>query len=1020
MKDYYGNRKPYVYVMLHESDRSRVIPVLEAMEGKGLGICGIGQQKVSRAKKALAILVFVSDAFVQEQQDDFFAAKDLDVPLIPIMLEDVELPPLMHQAMYAQNSIPANRYPTARMLADRILTAEVFANPEVTTAQKRASRLGLGMLCGGAAAVLALLLVLLLPKGQKPPTEELVVQTSYENPFGFTQEDLDAIRGVTILGEHAQFLNKDQVNTDVHIDLDSLGHREQEQETVRWFWNEDGSEVSMTEYDLRFLQMMPNVQTISLAKVNASTIPDLSGLRTLRSVDFRDCQLGDIEGMANSTIQTFHCEDSTVWDFGPLSSCSSLQEATLKQTVFEGTDYSNFGPPQLTRLAIQNASHLGTPLNLSGLQQCKHLWELRIGGFNTDTLDGLAGLESVQQLYLHNFPNLRNISALRMLKAMTTLEIWDSYSLMELSPLEDCTQLRNMHLVNLPATDIHFMDALVNLENIGLHVQENNLDFLHNLKRKSGVGLYISGPIQDYSGLEAIDSFSDLHIHLSNQSYHELVEPYLENKTVINEMSLYECRDVRLEKLPKLYRGLIINRGDLKNFVGLKDRITNLKLENMQNLTSLNGLENNQFFHEMTINGCVRLTDWSALKGMNISNLTIGGVAVLPDFESFRVMSSLTLDSLLGITDLQCLEKMPNTQINLSLPGMASDTDLSALNTMQGHMLAVPPELEVPAMKLVETGHFLGYTIVFPEGEWRNELQFSLESLEELEILPDAVLEKITAVHLIGDTIYDPWEYIIWENWQGDKAVPYLHNNRTGENIKVRFGSIENLSQLKKLTGLQELSLAYQPLKSLNGIQQIPSLRRLTVSYDSELKDISPAFGLDALEWLEARRSGIDSIQGIQNLHRLNGLELAYTNVTDLSPLEQCDYSFANRSTDGFFLYVDGLQIERFPALNRIQNFNWLNISDINLDLRTISTGLSGSDLHGLTAGNMIHSQEDLEYVVNTFPNLRKLHFYGSRNVTDLSVLLRLDNLIEVNVDAYLRDEAAKLMSQKPSVVVNW
>ena len=115
MKDYSGNRIPYIYLMFHESDRERVLPVLEAMEGHGLRFCGIEQQNISHAKKALAVLAFLSEAFVQEQQSAFFAAKDLGIPLIPVMLETMDLPPLMQQALYAQNSILANRYPTPRL-----------------------------------------------------------------------------------------------------------------------------------------------------------------------------------------------------------------------------------------------------------------------------------------------------------------------------------------------------------------------------------------------------------------------------------------------------------------------------------------------------------------------------------------------------------------------------------------------------------------------------------------------------------------------------------------------------------------------------------------------------------------------------------------------------------------------------------------------------------------------------------------------------------------------------------------
>lgn len=1019
MKDYSGNQFPYLYILFDESDRERVLPVVEAMEGRGIRFCGIEKQNAGKARKALAAVAFLSEKFVQDERrtEDFFAVKDSGVPMIPVMLDNFVLPEIMQQAMYAKNSLMADRYPMPEALAQRILTAEVFANPTVTPAQKKASRLGLAGLCACAAVVLGLTVFALRPEEEPAPVVEEVVQTEYELPFGMTQKDLEAVRYAIIIGEHHRFVSLDEMNNGFRSKTcEEFGHRQWTEDGVQWYWNEDNSEVTMTEYDLGFLELFPNLLGVQMAKVRAQELPDLSGQKNLKEVQLFDCEIPDIGGIAGAAISKFVSENTAVRDYGPLSDCPKLNSVFINLNDAD-TDFTAFGPKNLARLEIYNNSGADADLRLDGLQNSVNLRELTLTGLLTQNLDFLDGLISMNRLKLQNMPQLWDISAIGLLRNLEGLEIWDTNALYDVTPVGQCIRLKSLQLGGMPASDFRFMDNLISLTEIGLHAQQTNLDFLRCLKNKNSVNLYFSGPIQDFSALASINSFNYLHVNLWNRSYHELVEPYLENCIVYNTLNLYDCRDVRLDHLPKINQELYIQYGDLKNLEGMPERIFRVRLENMQQLVSLKGLENDNSLTKLTVNGCLRLKDWSALDGLPLSELSIGGIKNLPDFENITVNNTLTLDSIPELTELSCLEKLPNKKLNLCLPGMDGAADLSALKCMEGWGLSVPPELEIQAMKLVENGKFRRYEIVFPEGDWRNDLRFSLQSMEDLETLPEAVLKQVTRLYILGDTVYDPDVYELWDRWEGNRQIPFLHNRETGENIQVKEGSIRDFSVLEKLTGLRELIMMYQPLQNLEGIQNMSSLWRLEVNYCQNLTDISQAFTLDTLTRLSFYSTPVDSIQGIQNLHRLESLSMSSTKVSDLSPLVQCDFRHAMEEFDGIWLECNSIPAQDFSPLCNVPKYEWLCFNNLPIDAVEFFSMMEQTEVRGI-AVDWLGSQEGFQAMLDAFPGLQRIFMHGNREVKDLTPLLNMSELREVYVSQDMRTQAEQLRAQNPHFTI--
>ena len=86
-KPYSGNSKPFVLVLFSEKDKARVAPVLEALEKKGLTLCGQdGRATEKQAKKACTTITFLSENFSKDEskQRVFFTADAARMPIIPV------------------------------------------------------------------------------------------------------------------------------------------------------------------------------------------------------------------------------------------------------------------------------------------------------------------------------------------------------------------------------------------------------------------------------------------------------------------------------------------------------------------------------------------------------------------------------------------------------------------------------------------------------------------------------------------------------------------------------------------------------------------------------------------------------------------------------------------------------------------------------------------------------------------------------------------------------------------------
>jgi len=1009
-----------VNLLLAQADKAVMAPLLEALSAKGIKVSEGNPEGEETLLAALSENFFADKALT----DALLGAvgKGGDKVLL-LQLDKAEIPDDIRNAIYARNIISVDGR-DADLVADRIIDA--------LPAKK--STLPVALIAGGVVLLaLVVFMVVRGMQGSKPQeTEQAAEETqeiAYPIPAGLTAEELAQIKCVAVIGEHFKYYNNDEFNSfkrmgDGAADLAYSLANDSGEGDGRWFWNEDGSEVAMTSYDLRFLSMMPRLEEIHMVNVRVTDAPDLSGSEMLSKIYARDCEPGDLSWIAQSGVKEVYLRCDA--DYSVLGDCPKLQLANLTLLPGRTADFASFAPPRLTDFVL-DAGGDNNGADLSGLAGCERLTHVVISGTAAADLSFLQGKSGISELRLSSMRQLRDISAVGSLEGLTTLDISECFMVGDYSPIGECRNLKRLSIgadYENRLQDASFIGNLTNLENISLSgITLPGLDFLPQIAqgRMNLSSLDLGGSVGDYSGLGAFGMIGRLTLYPDNPADAGAIYAALADSR-INYLTLGNLDQVDLSALPQPTQELTLDRCGITDLTSVPEgwAVPSLTLSNCQTLRSLEGLDSPDGFGKdggiLKIFNCPRLTDWSAIEGMKLNSLDITGGYTLPDEGNFRT-STFLLDSVAGIENLDFLDEMDNSEpVSFKFVGLEDLQSIKPLERFHGAYIIVSPELEEQAKDLVSAGNFKEYRIEYPQGGWEiDNSGLTLLSLDELETLPDALLRRVERFSLAGDVLFDPDEDEgIWKNW-GDSDRPELsvHNFNTGEERKVARGSgvVESMDYFEKLTGLRFLNLWDQPLESVDGIQNLRELHDLGLAFCDNLSDISPVFALQNLHSLWLNGPNIESIQGVQNLTQLCRLDISDTGVSDLSPLAEVDYSTAVKENGGFEFAVSGHHIEDFSPLSAVPAFSRLMMGNAD-PVRYVSV-LEGKEIRCFEAVGGFSEEsaaEDADALfaefVRNHPELSELDIPWNERITDLTPLLELQNLEKVRISANM--EAAR------------
>ena len=270
---------------------------------------------------------------------------------------------------------------------------------------------------------------------------------------------------------------------------------------------------------------------------------------------------------------------------------------------------------------------------------------------------------------------------------------------------------------------------------------------------------------------------------------------------------------------------------------------------------------------------------------------------------------------------------------------------------------------------------------------------FSLESLEDIDSLPQDMLEKVESLCIAGDQLFENADQLnVGIQWQGNRANVVVQNYQTGEQTLVKMGKGLDLSSLGRLPNLHNLILACEPITDLEMLRGMGSLRSLNLCGCSKLTDIQAVSELQDLETLNLNTTGVKDLTPLTALKKIRDLNLNNIKPKDWNVLGEMDFSHA-AANGGLDLSIDTCKSDmaflagngyyRSLALGSVSAKQWMS-------------HIANAKIFELFAGNI--NQAQLVEVLDQHPEITSLRIPNNRNVTDLTVLLNRPELQMVAV----------------------
>ena len=1021
--------KKKIGVIVSPADREKARPILDALKNKGFRLA---DEKDAKA----AVLLFLSEAFAkdEEAQEHFFTLDSAGRMVIPVDLDGAQQSELVRSALIARNAI-ATQGRTIEEIAAR--AADAVRGPYVPVWRP------VWRFLGAAAVLLALGLGIWFwranaaeePAATPEPTEETALPEL--DRFGLSAEDLEQIGSMVIIGDRVYPYTVEQYRESFYYpEWTDYASASWEWDGQHFYSFEDGGEILPARYDdLGVLALMPKLTKLTLVNVESENMPSLASLKFLDSVQIYSCSLGGCEWLAGTDITNVSFGSTDVSDFSPLSTCDRLAHVSINTQGGARSDLSGFAPPNMKDLSLW--SDYDTALDLSALSACKSIRVAELFDLSVRDLDFLSGSEMLSELNIRGLHELRDVSALSGMKSLQKLSVYDCTSLSDISALGGMTSLRELRidsdeirdyspigtcrnltvvfLYSNTLRDASFLSGLSLLREVHLFLESlRDVDFLPSLNTKNGLHVTLNGDVQDYSGLAGVERYDYLSLG-PNRPTLERALVYLQDAD-IRELSLTNVKAADWALVPRPKTRLWIHDSNLRDLSGFPawelGRI-DLQFTDLPHLRSLQGIEAasglDSGMPAIEIRNCPLLTELGLPRKSHLRQLTVADGLIAPSLQGIS-LNALRLENIVELEDLSCLAGMDlNRRCNFELVGLEKLTDLSMLRNFRGETLLVPPQLAEQAQELCESDRFQRWDVAYPEGGWRqDEVEVVLESLTELQTMPKALLRHVKRLCIAGDRLINVnAECWCYENWDKDgRMIPMLH--LADGDIEMNRGAISDLSSLADLTGLEELMLWNQPLKSLEGIQIFTELRRAELEYCEDLKDVSAVFTLQELEDLSLHFSGAESIRGVQNLTELRRLNIAFCGVTDISPLAESRFDAAERGGEGFCLRLSGRNIEDYGPLGAIGNYSELCFED-NAEPSRWTEALKDVKIGRLQFFNSDFDSESFAAFVRKHHELRVLWMPWNESIDDLTVLLELPELETVDVSFSMEEAVASL-----------
>ncbi|CAL6075269.1 Conserved_hypothetical protein [Hexamita inflata] len=514
-------------------------------------------------------------------------------------------------------------------------------------------------------------------------------------------------------------------------------------------------------------------------------------------------------------------------------------------------------PTLLTSLTITECGLKST----KGIENAKLLTHLSLSNNSLSDLEDLEKLTALEELDL-SFNQLYQIDQVGALVKLKSLNVRRN-NLIVIKPVNTLQDLQFIDISENQIQDLQYVKALPKLswDMISQQAEPVLVDYQKYLGEgttEQEAKIFAASIINDQKtskqiiyDTKMIRKFKDkvkngsLEISLdSNVTSFGFVDQFK-----LNSLKITNCKNLTLERAPRLLLNLVINECDLCSTEGI---------QNATELTSLN-LQNN------LINDLKDLDKLTLLQHLDISNnqlFDITNVGKLTKLESLN----LSNNNLIICKPLEALNLLQNLQID---GNMIQDLiNVKKLVKFNWNMISeqIQPNNQ-------DYHYYLG------SNSTETQVQQLIERLQHDAIISSQIIHDMQQINKYKAEVKDQKHVI-----QNDATLLSIEFAEHLDVHELVVMNCYNLVLERCPKNITKLTINSCNLSDLSGIEIMKQLINLNLSMN-QLKQIEKLAPLESLTCLDLGQNNIDDINVLSNFKKLNTLDISQNLVADISSM---------------------------------------------------------------------------------------------------------------------------------------
>ena len=486
MKPYCKNGKPYIYAVFADHDKEQALSDMRKLDTEGITFWFTQQfskKEITRIEAAYACLVFISNDSISDEKTrrSIEYAVKYNKKILCVYLDQVSLSPGLELRLNALQSIDRRNFTDDQAFFEKLKSAEIFADMQITPAQKRyAKRRALASVLLPITAAGAIFITIVYPLLIAPT---VLAANGSMSKLGFgnlSLAELAEVEELRVVGHQtvdddygANYLGGEEEGEAVsgHLGIMHVGNisditdlallknakviafeANQISDITPLFGIKTLKTLSLgcnPIESIEGIQALQNLEVVGLEHTDISDITPLFQIPSLNDIYIRNTYVSSIEGIQSLTrLHSLFMGESNVTDISPLKDMdfSYIQYADGFSFDAEGLHIEDYSPLQnIPKFNYVSVSERGlddilpyisnkqvhsiyarncTLKNFRPLASIHGLYSLQmVNGTSLTTLDGIEELDSLVEIYLINCPNITDYTALLMLPRLERLYV---------------------------------------------------------------------------------------------------------------------------------------------------------------------------------------------------------------------------------------------------------------------------------------------------------------------------------------------------------------------------------------------------------------------------------------------------------------------------------------------------------------------------------------------------------------------------------------------------------------------